>query len=203
MVMLRIVTTVTAAGALGKICSTLGVAARETSPFRSSDYHSREHQLGSNDIRTQVTPSVPLVVNTWTEDFASATKQAWSVISSAIETEGTSALLDAVEAVCSSDRQIAPSGRTETVVLLWDWLLTLIQREKLTVSLFRTTADSNRRTSCGSTATLECQSNYMNANATMAYERRLHAVRWFLFVLLAACCLYCPDPTRIRKSGAY
>lgn len=110
MVMLRIVTTVTAAGALGKICSTLGVAARETSPFRSSDYHSREHQLGSNDIRTQVTPSVPLVVNTWTEDFASATKQAWSVISSAIETEGTSALLDAVEAGCNVCEDIQCGG---------------------------------------------------------------------------------------------
>lgn len=43
---------------------------------------------------------VPVVVNTWTGDFASATQRAWSVVSTAsAEAMDASVLLDAVEAV--------------------------------------------------------------------------------------------------------
>lgn len=45
-----------------------------------------------------IEPSLPLVVNTWTGDFSSATERAWEIISSA---STKSALLDAVEKVSS------------------------------------------------------------------------------------------------------
>lgn len=100
--------------------------------------------------------------------------------------------------------------------------------KKLTVSFFRTTSGSNRRSSPNSFATLTCQSNYMSTCA-MTHKPRFRAACWCLVVLLAVCylhknrlsclsihllcgagffvqhrgtCLYRANPARTRESGA-
>lgn len=72
-------------------------AAEKSSSDRFGTMLSDEQQVGDNLGHGK---QVPVVVNTWTGDFASATQRAWSVVSTASAEAGdTSVLLDAVEAV--------------------------------------------------------------------------------------------------------
>lgn len=76
-----------AAGIVGRTASETVVVAAHVEPS--------EHKFGDQSS------SLPLVVNTWTGDFAGATKRAWSVVS--VSEANSSALMDAIEVVgCKS-----------------------------------------------------------------------------------------------------